>query len=297
MKQSTEFNLKNKVALVTGAGTGIGEAIAHKLAILGAHVVCAGLPGDPVEDVVKVLRRRKAKALAFEGDLSQPQMAMACVETAIGYFGKLDILIPNASVSLVDASTDQYPDEAYYRTLQNNIGSTFFIVRSALPELKKTRGNIVVTSSVAGLKGEPQNSVYGGTKGFLNAFVQTLANEQAKNGIRVNAVCPGAIETGMTSLRKSPLNRESLQQMIEGIPMKRMGTPEEVANVTAFLSSEWASYVTGSLFVVDGGYMVGWGETEELPAQLKRKPRGQLDQLLRHSKDGGFKPNNPQPKH
>lgn len=291
------FNLKNKVALVTGAGTGIGEAIAHKLAQLGAKVICCGLPGDPVEDVVRNIKKRKAQAFAFEGDISVPNVAKACVDFAIEKFGKLDILIPNASVSLVEASTEEYPEEAYFRTIQNNIGSTFFIVKAALPLLKKTSGNIVVTSSVAGIKGEPQNSVYGGTKGFLNAFVQTLANEQAPNGIRVNAVCPGAIETGMTSAGKSPLSREAAKQMIEGIPMKRMGTPEEVANVIVFLASDWASYVSGALWAVDGGYLVGWGETEEVPARLRRKPKGTLEAVLRHSKDGGFKRNNPEPKH
>lgn len=290
------FSLKNKVALITGAGTGIGEAIALKMSLLGAKVMCCGLPGDPVGDVVKGIRKRKAKAVAFDGDISQPEVAQACVQELVQQFGRLDILVPNASVSLVDASTEDYPDEAYFRTIQNNIGSTFFIVRAALPYLKKTKGNIVITSSVAGIKGEPQNSVYGGTKGFLNAFVQTLANEQAPNGIRVNAVCPGAIETGMTSLKRSPLTKESAQQMIEGIPMKRMGTPEEVANVSAFLASDWASYVTGSLWPVDGGYLVGWGETEEVPTSLRRKPKGSLDSMLRHSKDGGFKINNPAPK-
>lgn len=292
-----EFNLKNKVAVVTGAGTGIGEAVAHKLAQLGAKVVCCGLPGDPVQDVVKVIKKKKGQALAFVGDISQGDVAQACIEETIKKFGHLDILIPNASVSLVDASTDEYPDEAYFRTIQNNIGSTFFMVRAALPYLKKTKGNIVVTSSVAGIKGEPQNSVYGGTKGFLNAFVQTLANEQAPKGIRVNAVCPGAIETGMTDVKRSPLEKDSLKQMIEGIPMKRMGTPEEIANVIAFLASDWASYVTGALWVADGGYLVGWGETEKVPPGLKKKPKGTLDQVLRHSKDGGFKPNNPEPKH
>lgn len=292
-----ELSLKNKVALVTGAGTGIGEAIAHKLSRLGAKVVCCGLPGDPVHDVVRAIKKNKVQALAFEGDISQPEVAQKCVEEVIKKFGQLDVLVPNASVSLVETSTEDYPEEAYFRTIQNNIGGTFFMVKAALPYLKKTQGNIVVTSSVAGIKGEPQNSVYGGTKGFLNAFVQTLANEQAPKGIRVNAVCPGAIDTGMTNIKSSPLTKESAQAMIDGIPMKRMGTPEEIANVVAFLASDWASYVTGALWVADGGYLVGWGETEEVPQNLKRKPKGTLDAVLKHSRDGGFKPNNPEPKH
>lgn len=292
-----DFNLKDKVAIVTGGSTGIGEAISLKLADLGARVLICGLPGDPVEDVVRTIKKAKGKAVSFEGDISQPDVAKACIKEAVKQFGKLDILIPNASVSLVDAPTEEYPEEAYFRTLQNNIGGTFFMVKAALPELKKSRGNIVVTSSVAGIKGEPQNSVYGGTKGFINAFVQTLANEQAPKGIRVNAVCPGAIETGMTSPKRSALTKDSLKQMIEGIPMKRMGTPEEIANVTAFLASDWASYVTGALWVVDGGYLVGWGETEKVPDSLRRQPPGQLKSRLRHSIDGGIKPNNPEPQH
>lgn len=291
------LHLKGKVAVVTGAGTGIGEAIAHRFARLGASVVCCGLPGDPVREVAALIRRGRGQAHFFEGDLSDPETARAAIESAVEKFGKLDILVANAAVSLIEEPTENYPDEAFERTIRNNINTAFYTVRAALPELKKTKGVVLVTSSVAGLKGEPQNSVYGGTKGFLNAFVQTLANEQAPNGIRVNAVCPGAIDTGMTAVGRSPLSKQGVEDMIAGIPMKRMGTPEEVANVFAFLASDWASYVTGALWTVDGGYMVGWGETEEVPQKIRRKPKGSLDPVLKHSRKGGLKRNNPEPRH
>jgi NAD(P)-dependent dehydrogenase (short-subunit alcohol dehydrogenase family) len=292
----TNLSLKNKVAIVTGAGTGIGEAIALKFARLGAAVVCAGLPGDPVEDVAKTIVKRRSKALAFEGDLSNPVEADACVRYAVESFGKLDILVCNAGVYLVGDTTENISDDAFFRTLQGNIATAFFMTRAALPALKKSRGTILTSGSVAGLKGEPGNSVYGGSKAFLHAFMQALAVEQAPHGIRVNCVLPGAIDTAMTRSTRSPMSKKEERTMTAGIPMRRRGTPEEVANVFAFLASDLATYVNGALWPVDGAYTTGWGEAEEVPARIRKKPKGSLARALRHSRDGGFKTNNPPPR-
>ncbi len=289
-------DLKNKAVIVTGAGTGIGEAIAHKFASLGAKVLCAGLPGDPVEEVAASIRKKGSKAVAFEGDLSHPEMAQACVDLAVEKFRKLDVVINNAGVVLVSDSTDKISDEAFTRTVHNNVFTSFYVTRAALPELKKTRGVLLFNSSVAGLKGEPGNSIYGGTKGFLNAFVQSLAVEQAQNGIRVNAVLPGVTDTAMTHSARTAYTKNEEKKMTEHVPMRRRATPEEIANAFVFLASDLASYISGVLLPVDGAYTLSWGGVDEVPQKLRRKPKGSLDAVLKHSRAGGFKKNNPEPR-
>jgi NAD(P)-dependent dehydrogenase (short-subunit alcohol dehydrogenase family) len=282
-----QLTLKDKVAIVTGAGTGIGEATAHKFASLGAKVVCAGLETDPVEDVVRTIRRRGHKAVGFLGDLSRPDAATACVACAVETFRRLDVLVNNAGVVLVAGKTEHVTDEAFEETWRNNVATVFHMTRAALPELHKTRGVLLATGSVAGLKGEPDNAIYGGTKAFIHAFMQGLATEQAPRGIRVNCVLPGAIETGMTRNPRPGGEPPDEAEVLNGIPMRRMGTPEEIANAFAFLASDLATYVHGALFVVDGGYTIGWGEVENVPAALRRKPSGTLAGVLKHSTTGG----------
>ena len=188
MKARMSINFSNRVAIVTGAGTGIGEAVAHALARLGANVMCAGLPGDPVADVAKSLKKYKIKASYFEGDLGESEIADKLIQQTIAEFGQLDVLISNAGVTLAADSTEKLSDEAFERTMKNNVFSTFYVTRASLPYLKKTRGCIVATGSVAGLKGEPGDTIYGGSKGFVHLFMQSLAVEQAKHGIRVNVI-------------------------------------------------------------------------------------------------------------
>ncbi|MDZ4663092.1 MAG: SDR family oxidoreductase [Pseudomonadota bacterium] len=296
-KKLPAYSLKDKVAIVTGAGTGIGEATAHKFASLGAKVVCAGLPGDPLGDVVAAIRRRGHEAIAFEGDLSNLEISAACVQFTIKNFGKLHILVNNAGIAISNTEhTEEVTEEIFMRTVRNNIFSVFYMTRAALPELKKTQGVLLATGSVAGLKGEPGDTVYGGTKGFVHSFMQGIAIEHAPHGIRVNCVCPGAIDTGLARRGHSAMTKVDEKEMIEGIPMRRLGTPEEIANVFAFLASDLATYVSGALWPVDGAYTLGLGATEDVPSSVKRRPRGVLDAVLRHSIDGGYKKNNPEPR-
>jgi len=295
-RKKSEFGLEGKVAIVTGAGTGIGEAAAHKLASLGARVLCAGLPGDPVDEVAQAIKRRRGKADFFEGDLSDPFQARACVAHAVNTFGRLDILVSNAGVTLCADAAETIGDDEFLRTMHANVFTTFFIMREALPALKKTHGCIVATGSVAGLKGQPGDVVYGGTKGFVNAFVQGLAVEQAVHGIRVNAVLPGVTDTALTHAGRSAITKNEEKTMTEDIPMQRRGTVEEIANAIAFLASDLASYITGALLAVDGGYAVSWGGVDEVPARLKRQPKGELEGVLKFTRHGGFKKNNPDPR-
>ena len=276
---------EDKVAIVTGAGTGIGEAIAHKLAKEGAKVVANGLPDDPINEVVSAINDYGGVATAYLGDVSEAESAEECIQTAIDSYGKLDILVNNAGVFLAVAETQDYPIEAFDRTLRMNLRSAFLMTKYALPHLQKTKGNIVCAGSEAGFNGLAQNTPYGGTKGWMHSFVKGVAVEQAKYGVRVNCFCPGAIDTAWTHRETGPMTEQMETMLINATPMARRGTPEEMANVCAFMASDEASYVTGALWLADGGVTVAKGGVgQQTPEELRNQPQGKL--RLEHSTQG-----------
>ena len=277
--------LEGKIAIITGAGTGIGEAIAHKFAALGASVVVNGLEDDPIFDVAESIKQYGGQAIAYGGDVAEELHAQACVKTALDHYGRLDILVNNAGVFLATGETQDYPIEAFDQTIRNNIRSAFLMTKYALPHLQKTQGNIVATGSEAGFNGVPQNSPYGGTKGWMHAFIKGVAVEQAKYGVRANCFCPGAIDTAWTHKETGPMDAEMEEMTVMAAPMARRGTPEEMANVCAFLASDEASYVTGALWLADGGVTVAKGSVgEQTPQSLRKEPEGKL--RLDHSQEG-----------
>ena len=277
--------LEGKVAIITGGAAGIGEAISKKFAAEGAAVVVAGLPDDPVHDVVDAIRAAGYQAVGYLGDLSTWTAAQECVRLAVDEFGQLDILINNAGVFVETNYLTDYSEEAFDYMIRNNNKTTFLMSKAALPELQKTHGNIVTAGSEAGVLGIPQNTPYGGTKAFNTAFTKGLAAEQAEFGVRCNVVGPGPIDTAWTHKETGPMDAKMEQNLVAATPMGRRGTPEEIANVFAFLASDMASYVTGALWAVDGGTIVGKGPVgNEVPRNVKAEPEGELD--LEQSLDG-----------
>ncbi|MDX1418886.1 MAG: SDR family oxidoreductase [Rubricoccaceae bacterium] len=280
--------LSGKATLITGAGAGIGEAIAHKFAREGAHVLLNGLPGDPVEDVAAAVRDRypEVTVATYLGDVAEPEHAEACVQAALDAFGTLDVLVNNAGVMPAVGETQDYPVEGFETLLHNNIRSAFLMTRAALPHLQKTRGNIVSAGSEAGYNGTPSFTPYGGTKAFLHAFMKGVAVEQAKYGVRANCVCPGPVDTAWTHTDEGgPMTDEMTEMLVKATPMARRGTTEEMANVYAFLASDEASYVTGTLVLVDGGITVAHGNIgEKTPDDVAQQPSGVL--ALEHSQEG-----------
>lgn len=277
--------LEGKVAIITGAATGIGEAIAHKFAKEGAKVIVNGLPSDPVDEVVAAITKYGGQAVAYVGDVSDENNAQACVQTAINRFGNLHILINNAGVFLVTAEMQDYPIEEFDRTIRMNIRSAFLMTKYALPHLQRTHGNIVCAGSEAGFNGLAKNAPYGGTKGWMHSFIKGVAVEQAKYGVRANCVCPGAIDTAWTHKETGPMDSQMEKTLIQATPMARRGTPEEMANIYAFIASDEASYVTGALWLADGGVTVAKGAVgQETPGSLRQEPDGEL--RLDHSLEG-----------
>ena len=279
------MRLKDKIAIITGAGTGIGEAIAHKFAREGARLVLNGLPADPVRDVAAAIVASDGQAEVYLGDVAEETAARACVDLAIQRFGRLDVLVNNAGIFIANAETDDYRIEDFDRTVRNNIRTAFLMTKFALPHLKQSRGNIICTGSEAGFNGSAGFTPYGGTKAFLHAFVRGVALEQAKYGVRANCVCPGAIDTAWTRPGQGPLDEAMAKSIDAGVPLGRRGTPEEMANIFAFLASDEASYVTGALWLADGGVTPAKGNMGvTVPEELRRAPIGVLP--LRHSHDG-----------
>ena len=277
--------LEGKVAIITGAGTGIGEAIAHKFAGEGARVVVSGLPDDPIDDVAKSIRAKGGKATAHGADVSDETGAREVIDLTLGEFKRIDVLVNNAGVFLDTAMTEDYPVEDFDQTIRMNIRSAFLMTRLALPHLQKTRGNIVSAGSESGMIGLAQNTPYGGTKGWIHAFMRGVAVEQAQNGVRANCVCPGPIDTAWTHKETGPMDEEMEKSLIQATPLARRGTPEEVANVYVFLASDEASYVTGALYTVDGGTTIAKGPVGDLvPKSLRKAPKGELE--LAHYHDG-----------
>jgi len=277
--------LQAKVAIVTGGGTGIGEAICRKFAREGAKIVVNGLPGDPIEDVANAIVRDGGHAVAFSGDVAEESSARDCVQLAIDTYGRLDVLINNAGILLANAETDDFPIDSFDGHVRSNVRSAFLMTKFSLPHLRKSRGNIICAGSEGGVNGQPRNVIYGGTKAFLHAFTMGVAVEQAQYGVRANCVCPGPIDTAWTHKETGAVDEEIEKALVAATPLGRRGTVEEIANVYAFLASDEASFVTGALWLADGGITPAKGSIGALASrEVATPPSGTLN--LRHTHDG-----------
>ena len=281
--------LDGKVAIITGAAEGIGEAISHKFAYEGAEaLLLAGLPDDPLDEVASDLREQYPDTTVetFDRDLGVPEAASDCVKAAVDAFGRLDVLVNNAGVLPKLAPLEEYPLEDFHKLIHNNIFTAFYLTRAAIPELQKTRGNVVSAGSEAGWNGSPRFSPYGPTKAWMHAFMKGVAGEQGKYGIRANCVCPGPVDTSWTHKETGPMDADAEETIVFSTSFGRRGTTEEIANVYAFLASDEASYVTGALWLVDGATTIVHGAPgKKAPTDVQQEPPGVLTLRFQRASD------------
>ena len=287
--QTRPGKLDGKVTLITGAGEGIGEAIAHKFAYEGAAgLLLAGLPDDPLDQVKADIEEQypSTKVETFNKDVGEQKNAEAAVQAAVDAFGKLDVLINNAGALPKLAELQEYPIEDFEKLIHNNIYTAFHMTRAALPELQKTHGNIVSAGSEAGWNGSPQFAPYGPTKAYIHALMKGVAGEQGKYGVRANCVCPGPVDTSWTHQETGPMDADAEETVVFSTAFGRRGTTEEIANVYAFLASEEASYVTGALWLVDGATTIVHGMPgKQVPDEIRQEPEGKLKLRFQRASD------------
>jgi NAD(P)-dependent dehydrogenase (short-subunit alcohol dehydrogenase family) len=249
--------LDGKSALITGGGGGIGRAAALAIAREGARIAVADLMAEAARETVALVNAAGGQAISLSGDMSRDADVHAMIKAVVGAHGRLDCAFNNAGIAgwQVDAAgkkTADWSEEAFDRMIAVNLKGVWLCMRHELPQMQTQGGGAIVnTASIAGLTGLPSSSAYVAAKHGVIGLTKTAAIEYAEANIRVNAVCPGYIRTRMTESAMQ-LRGEAI---LAHTPLKRMGNPEEIAEMVVWLCSERASYVSGAAYNVDGGYM------------------------------------------
>ena len=251
------ISFENKVALVTGAGSGIGLATAKAFAESGAAIVLADWNEKSVRAAADELAAQGHKALAVACDVADDAQVEAMVKQTVATFGRLDAAFNNAGVQNVLAETADTTRQDYDRVMGINLRGVWSCMKFELQQMRKQKsGSVVNCSSLGGLVGGAERGIYHGAKHGVIGFTKSAALEYGTRGIRVNAVCPGLIWTPMADQMVAAGQGEALKGMEKSIPMGRVGRPEEIATAVLWLCSEAASYVTGQSISVDGGFIM-----------------------------------------
>ncbi|MDX2228379.1 MAG: SDR family NAD(P)-dependent oxidoreductase [Leptolyngbyaceae cyanobacterium bins.349] len=253
------MQLAGKVALVTGAGSGIGRATAFLFAAEGARVAAIDYKQETAQEVVDKIQQTGGAAIATVADVSQPEAVQHAIQQTIDAFGRLDIVFANAGINGVWASLEDLTPEDWDKTIETNLKGTFLTVKYAVPHLKQQGGSVIITSSVNGTRmfSNTGATAYACTKAAQVAFTKMVALELAKHKIRVNVICPGAIETDINASTEQR-NLAEVQEPVEFpegmIPLTRgeSGTSEQVAQLVLFLAGDASSHISGTEIWIDG---------------------------------------------
>lgn len=250
------MRLADKIALVTGGGTGIGRAIATVFSKEGARVAITGRRKGLLEETLSKLNQKGKKAISIQGDVSKAEDAKRMVAETVKAFGGLNILVNNAGVVYKDGGTTECQEEGWDTTMDINVKGMYLMSKCAAPELVKTGGNIVNIASVLGLVGSPRSIAYCASKGAVVNLTRSMALDLAPKKVRVNCICPGAVDTPMYQswIRKYGDPEEVEKKMLEDYPLSWVGRPEDIAYAALYLASDQANWVTGIALPVDGGF-------------------------------------------
>jgi len=252
------MDLKGKIAIITGARRGMGKSHALTLAKAGAKVVVADISKEDCEIVVEEIKKNKGEAIAVKCDVTKKEDIDNMVKAAVGKWGKVDILVNNAGICQFKPFLE-LTEEEWDRTININLRGYFLCAQACAKEMAKQKAGVIVNIASVAMGqagvGIPALAHYCASKGGIVGMTEALALELAPFNIRVNAISPGAIDTPMVEASKA--DPKMMEATLARIPLRRMGKPEEVSNLVLFLASEESSYMTGSIVVIDGGWLAG----------------------------------------
>jgi len=253
---SALFSLQDRVAIITGASRGIGEAIALRMAEAGASVVLAARKLEGLQAVVARIEAAGGKALAVPAHTGKAEDIEALVKKAVAHFGKVDVLVNNAATNPYFGPMLDIEDSAWEKTFEVNVKGYFLMARAVIRHLQErgAPGSIINLASIAGIRAAPFQGVYGMTKAAVISMTQTLAQEVGASGIRVNAIAPGLVETRFAAAIVQ--NDDIRQRVVDRTALGRHAQPDEMSGAAVYLASDASSYLTGQVLVVDGGTTV-----------------------------------------
>ncbi|TAE50176.1 MAG: 3-oxoacyl-[acyl-carrier-protein] reductase [Bacteroidetes bacterium] len=244
--------LEGKVALVTGATRGIGRAIAEEFARQGATVAFTyRASAEKARELEEAIAAQGVGCASYQADATDFAATQALMDDIVAKFGKIDVIVNNAGIT-ADTLLLRMSEDQWNQVIQTNLNSIFYTTKASLKHMMRKGGSVINISSVVGLQGNAGQANYAASKAGMIGFTKSLAREMGSRGIRANVVAPGFIATEMTH----KLPEKELQAWLENIPLKRAGTPKDVANLCVFLASDMSSYVTGQVYNVDGGMVM-----------------------------------------
>jgi NAD(P)-dependent dehydrogenase (short-subunit alcohol dehydrogenase family) len=251
----SKFDLKGKVAIVTGASKGIGESMAEIFAEAGAKVIVSSRKQEAVDQVANTLRVKGYEATGIACHVGEMSHLKNLVEKTIEIYGGIDILVNNAATNPVFGPVIHTDESAFDKIMQVNVKAPFELAKLCYPSMKaRGGGSIINISSIGGLSPEPLLGIYSVSKSSVIMLTKVLAKEWGSDYIRANVVCPGLIQTKFSEALWK--NEEMLQKSVNHLPISRIGQPDDLAGVALFLASEASAYVTGAVYTVDGGYTI-----------------------------------------
>jgi len=247
------FQLDNKVAIVTGASKGIGEAMARGLAEFGAKVVVSSRKQEAVDAVAESFENDGLEAMAIVANMSNVEEAHALVDQTVDAYGGIDIIINNAAANPVFGPIQKTEERAFDKIIDVNLKGPFELCKKAYPILKQRGGgSIIHISSIGGLTPEPGIGIYSVSKAGLINLTKAMAQDWGADNIRVNAICPGLIKTKFSEALWG--DEPILERFLQHLPLKRVGTSDDIAGLAVYLASDAAAYCTGGVYLIDGGY-------------------------------------------
>ncbi len=247
------FQLDGKVALITGASKGIGEAMARGLAEFGAKVVVSSRKQEAVDAVAEAFRGDGLEAIGIAANMGNIEQTHALVDKTVAAYGGLDIIINNAAANPVFGPIQQTEERAFDKIIDVNLKGPFELCKKAYPILKERGGGSIINiSSIGGLTPESGIGIYSVSKAGINNLTKAMAQDWGADNIRVNAICPGLIKTKFSEALWN--NEAILKRFLQHIPLKRAGTADDIAGLAVYLASDAAAYCTGGIYMIDGGY-------------------------------------------